>query len=245
MASFESVVDEYDAGRPAYPAGVYEALGPLDGLLVLEGGAGTGIATRELLARGARVVPFDVGPAVLARARRQTPDLPAVLADGARLPFRSVVADLVCFAQAWHWLDPDRRAGEAARVLRPGGRWAAWWSQARSDGERWFDEYWHEIEGACPGTHRDQRNHDWGADLDRSGFFRPTHRVVVPWVRRLSVETWLTDQRSHSYVAAMAPPERDALMHRLAGIVAARFPEGAMGVPYETWLWTAEVAPAD
>jgi 16S rRNA A1518/A1519 N6-dimethyltransferase RsmA/KsgA/DIM1 with predicted DNA glycosylase/AP lyase activity len=60
MVTFATVVDEYDTGRPGYPAGVYDALGPLAGAVVLEGGAGTGIATRALLDRGAHVVPFDL-----------------------------------------------------------------------------------------------------------------------------------------------------------------------------------------
>ena len=59
MASFESVADEYDTGRPGYPDGVFDALGPVAGLATLDVGAGTGIATRALIARGARVVAGD------------------------------------------------------------------------------------------------------------------------------------------------------------------------------------------
>src|SRR5438552_1338548 len=109
---FESVVDEYDAARPAYPDRIFDALGPLAGRLVLEGGAGTGIATRALLARRARVLPFDLGPAMLRRSVATTPGLPATLADGGALPFRTGCADLLCFAQSWHWLPPDTRAAE-------------------------------------------------------------------------------------------------------------------------------------
>lgn len=43
VPSFDSVVDAYDAARPTYPEGVYDALGPLGGLRVVEGGAGTGM----------------------------------------------------------------------------------------------------------------------------------------------------------------------------------------------------------
>jgi len=47
-----------------HPDGVYQALedaaGPLAGKLVLEGGAGTGIATRQLAARGTRIVAVDI-----------------------------------------------------------------------------------------------------------------------------------------------------------------------------------------
>lgn len=60
MSAFDPIAEEYDGGRPGYPDALFDALEPLDGELVLEGGAGTGIATRSLLRRGARVFPFDV-----------------------------------------------------------------------------------------------------------------------------------------------------------------------------------------
>ncbi len=238
MASFETVADEYDTARPSYPPGVFDALGDLDGLLVLDVGAGTGIATRQLLARGASVVAIDPGRGVLARAAIRTPGLRAVAADGAVLPVQAAVADLICFAQAWHWLDRSARVGEAHRILREGGRWAGWWSHARADDEAWFDGYWSIIEGACPGTHRGQRDTDWGATVE-SGLFDVDDRVVVPWTREISVAGWMTDQASHSYVVALAEPGRSRLLTDLRLVVERRFPDGAMSVRYETWLWTA------
>jgi SAM-dependent methyltransferase len=238
MASFDTVADEYDAARPSYPPGVFDALGALDGLLVLDVGAGTGIATRQLLARGASVVAIDPGKSVLVRAAARTAGLSAVAADGAVLPVRAGVADLICFAQAWHWLDRSVRVGEAHRILRAGGRWAGWWSHARADGEAWFDAYWSTIEGACAGTHRGQRDTDWGATVE-PGLFDVHDRVVVPWTREISVDDWMTDQASHSYVIALAEPERSRLLTDLRLLVARGFPDGAMTVRYETWLWTA------
>lgn len=239
MASFESVVDEYDAGRPEHPSGVYDTLGPLEGLRVLDVGAGTGIATRSLLARGASVVAIDPGAAVLGRAVGRTPSLAALVADGARLPIRSRAVDVLCFAQSWHWLDTATRCAEAHRVLDHGGRWAGWWSHARADDEPWFDAYWSAIEVACPGTHRGQRDTDWGASVAGSGHFEVGERMVIPWVREITVDLWLTDQASHSYVAGLAAQRRDELLARLRSIVDQRFPTGEMQVPYETWLWIA------
>ncbi len=239
MVSFEAVADEYDLGRPSYPAGVYDALGALDGLVALDVGAGTGIATRQLIDRGASVVAVDPGPGLLARAVAHSPALRAVVADGSVLPVPTGAVDLVCFAQSWHWLDGSTRASEAHRVLRQGGRWAAWWSHARADAEDWFDAYWSIIEHACPGTHRGQRDTDWGATVAESGLFVVADRFVVPWERHLAVDWWLTDQASHSYVAALAEAERARLLSDLRRVLVARFPKGAMSVRYETWLWIA------
>lgn len=243
MASFESVADEYDAARPGYPPGVYDALGDLRALRVLDVGAGTGIATRQLLDRGARVLAVDPGTAVLGRAVAHTPGLPAAVADGTALPVRAGCSDLVCFAQSWHWLDPATRVPEVHRVLRRGGRWAGWWSHARADAERWFDEYWSVIEERCPGAHRDQRDTDWGATVDRPGSLEVADRVIVPWTRVVSTDEWLTDQASHSYVAGLETDARTELLVRLREILAREFTSGTMAVPYETWLWIATKVP--
>lgn len=239
VGPFELVADEYDTGRPSYPSGVYEALGDIHGLSVLDVGAGTGIATRQLLDRGACVVAVDPGRTVLSRAISHTPGLPAVVGDGAALPVRDQASDLVCFAQAWHWLDEVSRLHEVHRVLRRGGRWAGWWSHARADEEAWFDEYWSVIEEACRGAHRDQRDIDWGSTIDDPAMFAVTGRVVIPWTRTISTDQWLTDQASHSYVAALDDTPRSELMSQLREIVEGRFPSETMSVPYETWLWTA------
>lgn len=239
MTSFEAVADEYDAARPSYPAGVFDALGPLAGLVVLDVGAGTGIATRELIARQAKVVAVDLGRQMLRRARARTAALPSVVADGAVLPLGSRSADLICFAQSWHWLDEASRVDEAHRVLRPGGRWAGWWSHARADGETWFDRYWAAIERSCPVTHRGQRDIDWGDTIETPGRFEVGERVTIPWIRHTSVEHWITDQASHSYIVGLSTAERTRLLRELRTILEAQFPDGRVSVHYESWLWIA------
>jgi SAM-dependent methyltransferase len=239
MAWFEGVVDEYDAGRPEYPAAVFDALEPLAGLRVVDGGAGTGIATRALVERGAEVVAIDLGANVLARAAERSPGVQAAVADGARLPLPDGCVDLLCFAQSWHWLDPTKRVAEAHRVLRPTGRWAAWWSHAWADGEPWFDEYWSVLERAFPGTHRSQRTTDWGALAGEGGLLEVGAPVIVPWVRRLTVDAWMTDQASHSYIASLPAARAADVLDELRAVLAPAFPDGAMAVRYETWLWVA------
>ena len=239
VASFESVADEYDRARPSYPDELVDSLGPVTGLRVLDVGAGTGIATRALIARQANVVAIDSGREVLRRATARTPGLAAVVADGAVLPLRSNAVDLVCFAQSWHWLNETTRVAEVHRVLRPGGRWAGWWSHARDDGQQWFDAYWTAIEHSCPGTHRSQRDLDWGHTIAVPGSFVVADRVTVPWVREVSIDDWMTDQTSHSYIAGLPAGRRAQLLAELRSILSDQFLDGVMTVPYETWLWIA------
>jgi ubiquinone/menaquinone biosynthesis C-methylase UbiE len=129
---FEPVAADYDAYRPAYPDALFDAIeqyaGPLAGARVLDLAAGTGIATRQLTARGAAVVAGDLGADMLRVLRLRSPEVPVVLARGEALPFRDESFDLVTCATAWHWIRQDRRAAEARRVLRPGGALAVWWA---------------------------------------------------------------------------------------------------------------------
>lgn len=206
---------------------------------VLDVGAGKGIASRQLLERGADVVVLDPGRSLLRRAKEHSAGLAAVTADGVSVPLRSGSVDLVCCAQSWHWLDPATRVAEMHRILRPGGRWAAWWSHARADGAERFDTYWSLIELACPGTVRGQRDTDWGATV-AGPMFEVGPRSDVEWIRRIGIDAWLTDQASHSYVIALDLTARVRLLAELRSVLAGEFPDGEMVLPYSTWLWIAD-----
>lgn len=230
MPSFDPVVDAYELARPSYPEGTYDALGDLHGARVIEGGAGTGLATRVLRERGASVIAVDIGAAMLGRN-----DGMRAVADATRLPVRDHAADLVCFAQAWHWLDLDVASVETARVLDAGGRWAGWWNHARDDGTPWFEAVWDVLEAQTP-ARRAHRDTDWGATLDAALFETPTF-TSVEWIREQPIDLWCTDERSKSYIGLQ--PNGDDVMRQLEAIVRDAFPDGLVRTRYETWLWQA------
>ena len=90
---------------------------PVAGGLVLDLGAGTGVAGRAALAAGAaRVVAADLAVAML---RRAGPAQHPVAADAAALPFRDQVFDLVVAAFCLNHLT---RPGAALREVRRVGR---------------------------------------------------------------------------------------------------------------------------
>jgi hypothetical protein len=52
--------------------------------------------------------------------------------------------------------------------------------------------------------------------------------------------SWLTEERSKSYVAALDPAARERLLAEVSEIISGRFPDGQMAVPYQTLGWVAE-----
>jgi SAM-dependent methyltransferase len=242
---FDAAVQEYDAARPTYPAAVYDLLESRSGALaaktIADGGAGTGIVGRQLLERDAVVLAFDPGPGVLRQARVRTPGLPAVIAEAEAVPIRSGVLDLVCFGQSWHWVDQVAGTEEVSRLLKPGGWWAAWWNHSWADEEPWFDQYYSLLESVCPGFSRHQRNIDWCAQaIAAHGSFQHPERHIVAWEREVSVEDWLTDLRSHSYVIELNTTNRVQLLAAAESILSRRFQGGTMTVPFQTRVWMAK-----
>jgi SAM-dependent methyltransferase len=249
---FDTAATEYDIARPSYPAGLFDALeaaaGPLAGQLVLDWGAGTGISGRQLAERGAHVVLLDIGEQMLRRARARDPRASCVLANGNQMPVRSASVDLTTFAQSWHWFEQPAALAEVARVLRPGGHWAAWWNRAKANGADWFERYEDVLEACCP-RYRWRRSRDEGmapdwtaAAVAAAGAVEPAATVVVPWTRRIPIAQWLTDERSKSYIIELDPPVRESVLGELTGIIAAEFPDGQMVVPYVTTLLVARKA---
>lgn len=91
----------------------------------------------------------------------------------------------------------------------------------------------------CPGTNRGQRDIEWGATIGTVRRFVVGGRITIPWTSDVTIDTWMTDLASRSYVVGLADDERERLLTNLRRIVHGPFPDGSMAVPYETWLWIA------
>lgn len=244
---FDALADDYEAGRPGYPDALLDLLGSaaapagtLAGAAVLDVGAGTGIASRALAGRGARVLAADPGPGMLARLRGRAPAIPAVVALAERLPFADRCADLVCFAQAWHWVEVPRAAAEVVRVLRPGGALAVWWNDPADD-QPWYAAQQDRLEAAIDGYRRSYRDRDYGAELSATGRFGPVSAHRLRWARRIDLDTYARWLRSKSYVASLGDRMEPFVAGELRHL-RAEFGDGPVYEPFVLRLWVARTA---
>jgi SAM-dependent methyltransferase len=103
------------------------ALPDVDGLDAIELGCGTAYFSSWLARRGARPVGIDQSPEQLATARAMQAEhgleFPLIEADAEAVPLPDAGFDFALSEYgASLWCEPERWIGEAARLLRPGGR---------------------------------------------------------------------------------------------------------------------------
>ena len=129
---FGEIARAYDRARPGYPAALFDRIESellaLAGARVLEVGSGTGIATAELLRRGAVVAAVEPDPRMAAVLRGKVS-----LAQVYELRFEQLLLprssfDLVVAAQSWHWVRQRDGLRKVSLLLREGGFFVAFWN---------------------------------------------------------------------------------------------------------------------
>ncbi|WP_435281966.1 class I SAM-dependent methyltransferase [Streptomyces koelreuteriae] len=238
--SFDKAAAEYAANRPSYPPALLDAVEelagrPLSGSRVADIGAGTGLATALLHARGARVVAVEPGPGMASQFRRGLPDVPVVLGSGNALPLASESVDLLTYAQAWHWTDPRESVPEALRVLRPGGALALWWND--SDGTApWIagqDARLRRLFGAEDGTPDPlARFRGLPAELDFA-------RRQVSWTRSVPLDTHLANLASYSDFLVLGEDATKTFLAEERDLLTRVFPNGTVEERYVVSLAVA------
>lgn len=237
--SFDRAAAGYAANRPSYPPELFDAVEeltgrPLRGARVADVGAGTGLATALLHARGAHVVAVEPGPAMAAQFRLGLPGVPLVLGEGERLPLADASLDLVAYAQAWHWTDRRRSVPEARRVLRPGGALALWWNDS-DIGAGWIadqDARLRRLFGADRGPDRMARFHALPPGPDFA-------RRQVTWTRRVPLDTHLANLSSYSDFLVLGEDATGAFLAKERDLLAEVFPDGTVEEKYVVSLAVA------
>jgi ubiquinone/menaquinone biosynthesis C-methylase UbiE len=121
--AFAGVAEDYERGRPDYPAEAIDAIRiglMLDaGARIADVGAGTGKLTRALSAAGFDVTAVEPLPGMRARLQAQQPKVAVLEGTAEALPLDDGSVDAVACADAFHWFDGERAVAELARVIRP------------------------------------------------------------------------------------------------------------------------------
>jgi len=126
----------YDRARPAPPPALLDLLTQVihtpHPALVVDLGSGTGLSTAIWGGRAERVIGIEPNADMRNEATGKVEGLP----EAARIEYREGLAhqtglpdgcaDVVTAANAFHWMEPTSTLDEIARILRPGGLFAAY-----------------------------------------------------------------------------------------------------------------------
>jgi SAM-dependent methyltransferase len=189
----------YDSHRPSPPSALLDML-CLEAQaerprLVVDLGSGTGLSTRAWAESADEVVGVEASPEMRAQAEAATSakNVRFVEAFAQETGLPDGVADLVTCSQSFHWMEPEPTLAEAARILRPGGVFAAydydWPPVVHWEIESAFEEMVQRL--GLRRALRGQSRHTKDGHLDRireSGHFRYAREVVLHSRERGSAE---------------------------------------------------------
>jgi SAM-dependent methyltransferase len=217
---FGSVAEQYDAYRPSPPPEVVAILGDLEGLDVLEVGAGTGKWTRFLIDLGATVTVVEPDDDMRAILVRQSPDVRTLKGRAEALPVGDELFDAVLVSSAWHWFEQPDATHEMARVLRDGGRLFVLWN-GFSQGDPWIDS----LSGLRERPDDEaKRPRGWRAEFDREGAFVVESDVELDWKWTRTIDELVSAFGTYSGVIIRSDDDR----HELEVEVRRRLEEAAV-----------------
>ena len=122
---FEQMAEDYGSARPPYPRQLFEVLkaerivGP--GLMLLEVGAGSGEATRELVSSGSQVVALEPGRELADLLERRVPNTSVIRSRLEDAPLPDAAFDAAIAATSMHWVDLSTCLPRLHKAIRPGG----------------------------------------------------------------------------------------------------------------------------
>jgi SAM-dependent methyltransferase len=245
----------YVAVRPDYPDALYtrlvERCGLRPGTRVFEVGAGTGLATKRLLALGASpllaIEPDERLAAFLAQTVRNT----ALRID--RTTFEQAMLatahfDLGVAATSFHWVDQVSALAKAKAALKPGGWWAMWWMNFGENPD--VDAFQSATDHLFANTPSSPSHGEKGGSpfaLDRdcrlqqlaSAGFQNAEADIWRWTLTYDTARLIGLYSTFSPIQALAPARRRAVLQEIARIADEQFC-GRVERPFTTALYTAQ-----
>lgn len=226
-SAFGDAASEYERGRPGYPQAAIDAAAQELGLgadsVVIDLAAGTGKLTRDLVDRFERVIAVEPLAAMREKLGLAAPRAEVLDGTAERIPVDAASADAVLAATAFHWFDGRRALDEIARVLRPGGGLGLLWNTTPWERREtpWFallDDLL-ERSRANLSTLRRNASGRWRDAFEGEARFAPLAEAIFDNTQRMPVDEFLAGFASRSYVAALDPHDREALLADVAALI--------------------------
>jgi len=250
--SFGAIAADYDRLRPSPPQEAVSWLVPAGCQIAVDVGAGTGLLTRALARTVAHVFAVEPDERMRAVLHARSPDVTVLAGTGEEIPMPDASADGVFVSSAWHWMDPDRAAGEIGRVLRDGGRFGViWTSRDRQVG--WVRELdsLREPDQRSAAAADEAAPADEAADttrprqrevtLPQTGLFGNIETASFSFSRPMTIDALIDMLATYSGLITASPQSRAAGLARARAVIQERFPDdGEIDVPMRAWCWRAD-----
>jgi SAM-dependent methyltransferase len=244
--AFGAVAGEYDRLRSGPPPEALDWMLPTDATDALEVGAGTGILTRLLVERVARVTAVEPDHRMRAVLSTTTPGADVRAGVAEELPVESSSCDVVVAASAWHWVDEARAVPEVARVLRPAGRLALVWCGPDRSVD-WMRSLWaggivFNPEESVAVDQRRRRRHVVNLGAAGPSPFDDPETSVFRWTKPMTRDDLVALTATYSVVITMDDTERDRHLGVMRQFLDAQeFLAGrdVIDVPMRAYCWRA------
>jgi len=151
IAAFDATARAYDRYRPRYPEALFDDLMALGGLRPGDSavgiGAGTGIATLPLVARGLLVTAVEPAATMSELLKAKVGVAVDVIEGRFEESGIRMAVGLVAAFNSWHWVEPAVGVERLIELLRPGGVVALVWTEVISWGQDPFGARLAEVTG--------------------------------------------------------------------------------------------------
>lgn len=202
----------YNATRQPYADEVIDKVIEIFGVTpshsILDVGCGTGIATRQLAARGFQTVGTDVDVDMIEEARSVGQAGSYQVADASHLDFPDAAFDGATAFGAFHWFSDEASVRSIQRVLRRGAAFVVVNKNDAGD----FRETIVEMVGrhVALGSARPKLDYQPAKTLDAFGF-DAVEALVIPVIERLSPTQTIAHVRSMRLWEEVPPSLHDAI----------------------------------
>lgn len=212
--AFGLAADDYDRYRPRYPCSLIDGLIENGHLRALDVGAGTGVASAQLLEAGAEVLAVEPDSRMARVATSKGIRVEQATFDDWQPAGRSF--DLVVFAQSFHWVEPQRALQKVASILRPGGRLALLSNRLTpvSPTRQELDEAYAGVLDASQRPPIDAVHDEELMEMIREHGYSTERRHVTERFH-YTTDGWVNMMFTHSNVLTLDPVRRSQLRSRL------------------------------